>query len=100
MSIEDLVMAGMGLRRNVEPTQGSAAAAGGRAHAVGFGKNGERVAVPAPNPALPGYSRAMDRMDAWRSYGSPLGGISPAPWGQAPRFGDDALKKEFRKGGR
>jgi hypothetical protein len=69
---------------------------GGKAHAVGW-RNGERVAVPMPTPALPGYDAAMQRFDRWRSYGSPLGGISPAPWGQSPRFGDDALKPQYRK---
>jgi hypothetical protein len=72
---------------------------GGRAHAVGW-KNGERVAVPMPTPSLPGYGAAMDRMNHWRSYASPLGGVSPAPWGSPPKVGDAALKPEYRRSAR
>jgi hypothetical protein len=80
-----------------EPVAASAAGSvAGRPHALGW-KDGKRVAVPLPNPAWPGYDAAMQRFDRWRSYGSPLGGISAAPWGQAPRFGDDALRPEFRR---
>ena len=65
---------------------------GGRAHAVGF-KNGQQVAVPMPNPALAGYGPARDRFDHWRNYASPLGGVSPAPWGTPPA----GLRPEFRR---
>jgi hypothetical protein len=47
---------------------------------------------------IPNYDSAMQRFDRWRSYGSPLGGISPAPWGSPPKVGDAALKPEFRRG--
>jgi hypothetical protein len=66
-------------------------AIGGKAHAVGW-KEGRQVAVPLPTPSAPGYDRAMERFDRWRSYGSPLGGISAAPWGTPPA----GLKPEFR----
>jgi hypothetical protein len=99
MSIYDAVMEGAGFRRNVEPKAQPQGSAGGRAHAVGW-KNGEQVAVPLPQPGLPGYGNAMDRFSNWRGYASPLGGVSAAPWGQAPRFGDDALKPEFRRSAR
>ena len=76
----------------VPKAQPQAEPIGGRAHAVGF-KNGQQVAVPMPNPALAGYGPARDRFDHWRGYASPLGNVSPAPWGTPPA----GLKPEFRR---
>jgi hypothetical protein len=95
MSIEDLVLAGMGLRRNAEP-QGSAAAIGGRAHIVGW-KQGQRVAVPLPTPSAPGYDAAMTRADRFREHVSPLGGTAGWPWDQRPPVGEGSLKQEYRR---
>jgi hypothetical protein len=47
-----------------------------------------------PNPALAGYGPARDRFDHWRGYASPLGNVSPVPWGTPPA----GLKPEFRLG--
>jgi hypothetical protein len=69
---------------------------GGRAHAVGW-KNGQQVAVPLPQPGLPGYDRAMERADRWRGTVSPLGGTAEYPWSQAPKVGEAALRPEFRR---
>jgi hypothetical protein len=69
---------------------------GGRAHAVGW-RNGERVAVPMPQPGLPGYDAAMQRADRWREHVSPLGGTAGWPWDQRPPVGEAALKPEYRR---
>jgi hypothetical protein len=90
MSIYESVMQGAGFRRNAKP------APAGQSYAVGW-RDGRQVKVPLPNPALPHYGAAMDRFSNWRGYASPLGGVSEAPWGQSPRFGDDALKPQFRR---
>jgi hypothetical protein len=69
---------------------------GGRSYAVGW-KNGERVTIPAPNPAWSGYGAAQDRFSNWRGAISPLGGAAEWPWSQQPKFGEAALKAEFRR---
>jgi hypothetical protein len=66
-------------------------------HAIGW-KAGQQVSIPTPNPAWPGYGAAMDRFSNWRGVVSPLGGTAEHPWSQAPKFGEDALRPEFRRG--
>jgi hypothetical protein len=92
MSIYDAVMQARGFRRDAEPQ----AKPLGRAAAIGW-KDGRQVAVPMPDPNQPGYGPAMDRFQNWRGYASPLGGVSPAPWGIAPKVGEAALKPEYRR---
>jgi hypothetical protein len=88
MSIEDLVLAGMGFRR-VEPQARPEVL---RPHEAGNWPMG----MARPNPTQPDYGRARTNFDAWRKYTSPLGGVSASSWGIAPRTGDDALKPQYR----
>jgi hypothetical protein len=69
---------------------------GGRAHILGW-KEGRRVAIPLPTPALPGYDAAMQRADRFREHVSPLGGTAGWPWDQRPPVGEGSLKQEFRR---
>ena len=87
MSIEDLVLAGMGLRRNVEPQ----AQPLGRPVTIAH-RGGRQIAVAMPSPASPTYDRERTNFDNWRGTISPLGGASNSPWGYKPA----GLKPEFR----
>jgi hypothetical protein len=91
MSIEDLVMAGMGLRRNAEPRARPEPL---RPHEQGNWPMG----MARPDPRSPRYGAERDRFDHWRAYSSPLGGLSNSSWSYAPRVGDASLRPQYRRG--
>jgi hypothetical protein len=55
------------------------------------------MGMARPDPRSPRYGVEMDRFSNWRSYTSPLGGVSNSSWGIAPKVGEAALKPEFRR---
>jgi hypothetical protein len=90
MSVYDAVMQARGFRRDVEPQ----AQPLGRAVTIAH-RSGQQVAVPMPNPDSADYVRERERMDFWRGTVSPLGG-AVGGWGYKPKFGQEALKPEYR----
>jgi hypothetical protein len=92
MSIEELVLRGMGFVPKAEPEPI------GRSGATATWWRGTQpVTVQMPDPSAAGYGMARDKYDHGRRYVSPLGGLSGPEWSKTPRFGDDALRPEFRR---
>jgi hypothetical protein len=92
MSIYESVMQARGFRRDAEPQ----AQPLGRAVTIAH-RSGQQVAVPMPNPDSADYVRERERFDNWRGTVSPRGGAMGGPWGYKPKFGDAALKPEYRR---
>jgi hypothetical protein len=60
-------------------------------------RGGRQVALAMPSPASAGYAVERTNFDNWRGVVSPLGGTSCSPWGYSPRYGEAALKPEYRR---
>jgi hypothetical protein len=90
MSVYDAVMQGMGFVPKAVP---KARPEPLRPHEQGNWPMG----MARPDPRSPSYGREMDRFSNWRSYTSPLGGVSNSVWGIAPKVGEAALRPEFRR---
>jgi hypothetical protein len=91
MSIYESVMHASGFRRDVEPQ----AQPLGRPVTIAF-QGAKQVAVQMPNPDSASYRAERERFDNWRGTVSPLGGAHGGPWGYKPKFGQEALKPEYR----
>jgi hypothetical protein len=89
MSIYDAVMQARGYRRNEPKAKPEPLRP--------FEQGNWPMGMARPDPRSPTYGVERDRFDNWRSYTSPLGGVSASSWGMAPKVGEAALRPEFRR---
>jgi hypothetical protein len=92
MSIEDLVMKSMGFVPKAVPKAPEPLRR--------WEQGNWPMGMARPDPRSPRYGMEMDRFSNWRSYTSPLGGVSNSFWGLAPKVGEAALRPEFRRSAR